>query len=108
MSTELQSTDFLLVCSEASLGDFELARLNRTANLRKQMRALESEMLRLEAEALLARWLREHRGELVELGRTHSLQKTLDFVDCPIVKNERPAQDRGILGALQHRFADAD
>jgi len=75
----LQSAEFLLACSVASLGDFELARLNSTANLRKQVRALEAEILKLEAEALVARWLIEHRRELLELSGMRSLQKTLDF-----------------------------
>lgn len=76
-----QSAEFLLACSEASLGDFELARLNSAANLGKQIRTLEAELLRLEAEALVARWLLEHRRELAELGgnSTASLQKTLQF-----------------------------
>lgn len=78
----LQPADFLLVCSERSLGDLELSRLNSAANLRRQMKLLESEILKLEAEALVARWLRENRQELLELGRTGGLQETLQFPNC--------------------------
>jgi hypothetical protein len=80
-NVEVHSAEFLLTCSKASLQDFELARLNSTANVRKQINVLESELLKLEAEALVARWLLDHRLELLELGSTRSLQKTLQFPD---------------------------
>lgn len=74
------STEFLLACSDACLGDFELARLNRCANLRKQMRVIGDELLKLEAEALTARWLLEHRSEMMALGSTgNPLQKAFQF-----------------------------
>jgi hypothetical protein len=84
MSDSLQiwtptSAEFLLTCSKASLGDFELARLSSTANVRKQIRVLEAELLKLEAEALAARWLLEHRNELEALGSTRGLQKAFQF-----------------------------
>jgi hypothetical protein len=79
-----QSTKFLLVCSRNSLADLELSRLNQVANVRKQIRVLESELLTLEAEALVARWLLDHRRELEELGSMrHPLQKTLQFTNDP-------------------------
>lgn len=79
-NARLQSTDFLLVCSERSLADFELGRLNGAANLRKQIRELENELLKMEAEALVARWLLENRRELERLCRTgHGLQEPLQF-----------------------------
>jgi hypothetical protein len=89
----LQSAEFLLTCSEASFGDFELSRLNSTANLRKQIRVLESELLKLEAEALIACWLRQHRRELIELGSTRGLQKALQFPDGPGILVQRAAFD---------------
>lgn len=80
-NVRLQSTDFLLVCSQRSLDDFELGRLNAAANLRKQIRELECELLRMEAEALVARWLVDNRRELERLCHTRSLQKTLQFTE---------------------------
>jgi hypothetical protein len=79
-NVRLQHTDFLLVCSERSLNDFELARLNTAANLRKQIRELETELLKMEAEALVARWLIERRHELEALCHTRGgLQKAFQF-----------------------------
>lgn len=75
--------EFLLTCSRISLGDFELAALNRAAKLRKQVRAHIAEMIDVEAQAMLARWLIDNREDLIALGRTGSLQKTLDFVEGP-------------------------
>jgi hypothetical protein len=73
--------DFLLSCSKRSLADFELAALDRAASLRRGLKAAHAEMVRAEAEALVARWLLDRRGEILELARMHALQKSLDFVD---------------------------
>lgn len=78
-----ESIDFLLSCSDISLGDFELSRLNRVSNLRKQLRAIEDELLREEAEAMLARWLIENRGALVAIGRAGALQESFNFRESP-------------------------
>lgn len=92
--------DFLLTCSELSLSDFELSRLNRAANLRKQARELHMQLLAAEAEAVFARWLIVHCGTLVALGRTGALQKSLDFVGVAVVEGAI------VLGAQKRRVTD--
>lgn len=78
--------EFLLHCSRTSLDDFELSRLNRAANLRKQLRDLYAQLVSAEAEAVFARWLIEHRSALLELSRTGALQESLNFVAGSIVQ----------------------
>lgn len=53
------SLDYVLTCSEPAAESFELARLNRASNLRKEMRELIDEWIDCEVEARLARWKRE-------------------------------------------------
>jgi hypothetical protein len=53
---------YLLECSQMSLEDFELARLDRAANLRKQLRDIAEEWVEAEVEAQLAHWVRGNRG----------------------------------------------
>jgi hypothetical protein len=74
--------DFLLVCSRASLQDFELGRLNQMANLVKQIHAIENELRQIEAEALLARWLMDYREELLAAHseRERELQRSFEFI----------------------------
>jgi hypothetical protein len=61
MSETLPPLDYLATCSNISLEAFELARLNRAANLRKEIRQALDEWIRAEGEAQFARWLLEHR-----------------------------------------------
>lgn len=51
--------DYLLSCSEASLESFEMSRLNRIANLRRELRDLLDEWMEAEVNARVARWLLE-------------------------------------------------
>lgn len=98
----LVPVEFLLSASPTSLGDFVLARLATVANLRKQMSRLREELLKADAEALFAGWLIEHRSELLELGRTDALQKTLDFAEGTILQGPG-----AVLRVPQHRRVDA-
>jgi hypothetical protein len=50
--------NFLLGCSEASLGNFELARLGEVADLRKELHATLDHMIDAAAQAALAAWFR--------------------------------------------------
>jgi hypothetical protein len=52
---------YLLECSQMSLEDFELARLDRAGNLRKQLRDIAEEWVEAAVEARLAQWVRENR-----------------------------------------------
>jgi hypothetical protein len=51
--------NFLLGCSESSLGAFELARLAETANLRNELHAILDRMLDEMTQAALAGWFRQ-------------------------------------------------
>src|SRR5271170_3153504 len=62
---------YLLECSQMSLEDFELARLDRAASLRKQLRDIAEEWVEAEVESQLAHWVRGNRGRSVE--RTESV-----------------------------------
>lgn len=51
--------DYLLTCSEAGLESFEMSRLNRIANLRRELRDVLDEWMEAEVSARVARWLLE-------------------------------------------------
>ncbi len=70
---------YLLECSQMSLEDFELARLDRAASLRKQLRDIAEEWVEAEVEAQLARWVRENRGRSV--ARTAKFRKHEDELE---------------------------
>lgn len=53
--------EYLVTSSQTSLEAFELARLNRCANLRKELREVLEEWLQMEVDARLARWILECR-----------------------------------------------
>jgi hypothetical protein len=74
--------DYLLVCSGISLSEFLLSRMNQVANLRKQVQELQDALRESESEALLARWLMEHRHDLLANGRVKTMQPTFEFVEC--------------------------
>ena len=71
--------DFLLVCSSVSLRDFELNRLNQAANIRKDLLKLQDELRQVEAEAVFARWLIEHRESMLAVGRAMAFQRSFEF-----------------------------
>lgn len=82
---------FLLVCSGTSLQEFELSRLNRIANLRKQLHIIQDELRQIEAEAMCARWLIEHRADLLSAGSVTVVQGEFEFAAQPmaITRTER-------------------
>ena len=57
MRSKTSSFQYLLECSQMSLEDFELARLDRAAVLRKQMRDIGEEWVEAAVQAQLARWV---------------------------------------------------
>jgi hypothetical protein len=61
MRKKVTPFQYLLECSHMSLEDFELARLDRAANLRKQLRDIAEEWVEAEVEAQLAHWVRGNR-----------------------------------------------
>lgn len=60
--------NFLLEASLTSLHDFELASLNRDANLWKQIKPMLEQWVEQRAAAMVARWMIEKRDELLEAG----------------------------------------
>lgn len=61
MRTLRTSVAYLQQTSDAGLESFQLARLDRTANLRKELTQVVNEMVDSEVEARLARWLLDRR-----------------------------------------------
>ncbi len=57
----LPNIQYLREASAASLESFELSRLNHAANLRREIGALIDQWIQESSEALMARWLIEHR-----------------------------------------------
>ena len=53
--------EYLVTSSQTSLEAFELARLNRAANLRKELRDVLDEWMQTEIDARVARWILECR-----------------------------------------------
>jgi hypothetical protein len=61
MSDTESSLQYLLACSEASLESFELSRLNRASNLRKELSQVAEEWVEAEVSSRLARLIVERR-----------------------------------------------
>jgi len=55
---------YLLDCSHAILGEYEMSRLNRAANLKKDLRAMLEKIVDNLVQAEFARWMLEHGEEL--------------------------------------------
>ncbi len=53
--------EYLLTSSEAALETFELSRLNKSANLRKELRDVVEEWIEAEIQSRLARWILDCR-----------------------------------------------
>jgi hypothetical protein len=66
--------EYLVTSSQTSLEAFELTRLNRAANLRKELREILEEWLKTEVDARLARWILECRR--AQNGESDSLAPT--------------------------------
>lgn len=58
--------EYLRTASQTSLQNFELAKLNRAANLRREIAALIDQWLQESSEALLARYMIDHQDSLRE------------------------------------------
>jgi hypothetical protein len=56
--------DYLQAASQSSLQNFELTRLNHAANLRQEIAALMDQWIQETSEALLARWMLDHRKSI--------------------------------------------
>lgn len=61
MGSVCLSSEYLSTCSEPAIESYELSRLNRASNLRKELRQVIDEWIECEVEARLARWTLESR-----------------------------------------------
>ena len=66
---EFPPLDWLFDCSDTTLQDLELAALNRSSRHMKAAKADWTAAVHQMATAELAKYLREHREEILELGR---------------------------------------
>lgn len=69
--------DFFLECSVKSLQDLELVSLSHSANLSRGLRETLEMWVEREATAMLARWMIEHREELLHV---RAAPKSVDFL----------------------------
>lgn len=74
MSSPEDLIKFLVDCSDNSLGEFELARLNEAANMEKQIVDLIRQYVRTSTEAEFARFLIEHRGEILRFASSRQTE----------------------------------
>ena len=74
--------DFFHDASTSSLQSFELSRLNNAANLRRQVTVLLDQWVNDNSQALLSRWLREHRA-LPPATQRHPAEDLLQCVPAP-------------------------
>lgn len=65
MASEPPPLEYLLECSQGRLKSFLLAKLNRSANHRKDVRDLLDKWVEERALALLSEWLLAHGAELL-------------------------------------------
>ena len=92
---QLPPVQFLLLCSDSSLGEFELNRLNKAANLAKAIAQMQYQLREVEGEALLARWLMEYRDVLLSSPKqVQPVQTAFDFSQYPALSPARPAKAR--------------
>jgi hypothetical protein len=90
--------EYLLKCSEMSLEDFELARLDRAASLRRQLRDIAEEWVDAAVEAQLARWVRENRRR--------TAARPAKFRQCDLEESsERQTPDRRLSSRKLSRNA---
>jgi hypothetical protein len=114
--------DFLSEASRSSLQNFELARLNHAANLRREIGALIDQWITESAEAILARWMMENRrspldppdlnpdilevfGELTNPPSPEPRLSANTMVVAPPRFSERPVDGRGTRKTQKQRPA---
>lgn len=78
-------TNFLLTCSESTLGSYELSRLAEVANLRAELHEILDRLIDEQAQAGLARWFRSIDRE--------ALKQTLNNPDDVVALAEEQIRD---------------
>ncbi len=94
--------EYLRQASPASLQSFELSRLNHAANLRREIGALIDQWIQESSEALLARWMLDHRNSLHE-----SRVPAPDLFQTFLEPDSPPAPNTQSISPAPPRFADS-
>ena len=63
MSDNQPPLEYLLKCSQISLESYELSRLNKAANLRRELLDIAEDWIREEVCVRVSEWLRRFRGD---------------------------------------------
>src|SRR5712664_2538613 len=71
--------EFMLTASTNSLSDFQLARLNEAANLKRRAEELSDEAAVKQVEAAVACWFRMHREDLLRACSSISVPNEAEF-----------------------------
>lgn len=66
---------YLLETSRNILGEYQLSRLDRATQLKKEIRERHEQMIDSLVEAAFALWLREHRDQILELCSSVEVEK---------------------------------
>ena len=89
--------ELLFDCSKTTLQEYVLARLNSSANLKKELRSLIEMTLECLVEARVGQWLIEHREELRGMTSLPVGEELLDFGGGEetgnVARNARDAAD---------------
>jgi hypothetical protein len=75
--------EYLHAASASSLESYEMSRLNHAANLRREVTALIEQWIEDNAQALLARWVRQDRAVARAIPPSHekTVQPELPFAE---------------------------
>lgn len=104
MRTPQLPLEYLARASKETLESFELTRLNRAANFRKEARDILKDWVQAEVESRLARFILERRREQSGDGRSHSLEFASPLELDPVSTASRSAQ--AVAKTNVNSFAD--
>jgi hypothetical protein len=79
MSDTRLPLEYLMSCSDAGLESVELSRMNRAANLRKEIRQLVEQCIEFEVDARVARWILERK----EAQRRRRNERAASYSEIP-------------------------
>src|ERR1700723_3032220 len=112
MRNKTSGFQYLLECSQMSLEDFELARLDRAARLRKQMREIAEQWIEAAVEAQLAQWVRVNRRtadrrdpEDTQTHTRHSLSASSAAIDTDLACPKTSGTPLGRCRAVEPKCA---
>lgn len=86
--------EYLVTSSQAGLENFELARLNKIANLRKELREIVEEWIEAETQSRLARWILQCRRTQEAASNSHDAESSPPLPVENIAENLLPPSAR--------------